>query len=109
MTKWFDTNYHYIVPEFQKGQHFQIASNKPFVEFKEALSLGIRTRPVLVGPITFLLLGKTKEAHFSSLELLSDLLTTYTNILKELKSLGAASVQIDEPVLVLDLDSKTKA
>ncbi|MGH9620165.1 MAG: 5-methyltetrahydropteroyltriglutamate--homocysteine S-methyltransferase, partial [Bryobacteraceae bacterium] len=61
MTKWFDTNYHYIVPEFEPGQVFRLASTKPIDEFLEAKALGIHTRPVLLGPISFLLLGKSKD------------------------------------------------
>jgi 5-methyltetrahydropteroyltriglutamate--homocysteine methyltransferase len=108
MTKWFDTNYHYIVPEFKKGQSFRLASSKPFDEFKEALALGITTRPVLVGPLTFLMLGKAKDEGFNVLELLPDLLPVYTQILNELKSLGAKNVQIDEPILVMDLSADVK-
>ncbi len=63
MTKWFDTNYHYIVPEFETGQRFQLASLKPIEEFLEAKALGIQTRPVLLGPVSFLLLGKRLEMH----------------------------------------------
>src|SRR3989338_848088 len=64
MTKWFDTNYHYIVPEFHKNQKFALSSDKPVREYKEALSLGIETRPVLVGPVTFLSVGKSRDAKF---------------------------------------------
>jgi len=109
MTKWFDTNYHYIVPEFHKNQIFKVSSDKPFVEFKEARSLGIKTRPVLIGPVTYLKLGKTKDRNFSPIELLGSILKVYVSILKEFKSIGVESVQIDEPVLSLDLDAKTKA
>ncbi|MBI4433003.1 MAG: 5-methyltetrahydropteroyltriglutamate--homocysteine S-methyltransferase [Candidatus Omnitrophica bacterium] len=109
MTKWFDTNYHYIVPEFSKGQKFSLSSSKPFDEFNEAKSLGIKTRPVLIGPITYLLLGKSKDAKFSSLRLLGNILPVYAAALKKLASLGAESVQIDEPALVLDLDDSAKS
>src|SRR5215469_569580 len=64
MTKWFDTNYHYIVPEFTKDQEFSLGSLKPVSEFLEAKSLGIHTRPVLLGPVSFLLLGKGKDPDF---------------------------------------------
>ena len=104
MTKWLDTNYHYIVPEFRKGETFRVLSRKVFDEFKEALDLGIQTRPVLIGPVTFLLFGKAKEEGFSTLSFLDTLLPVYVQILKELKSIGADWVQIDEPVLGLDLD-----
>lgn len=109
MTKWFDTNYHYIVPEFAKGQRFRLSSGKPFAEFKEALALGVKTRPVLIGPITYLMLGKSKGGKFSAFQLLGSLLKVYAEVLSKLKSLGAEAVQIDEPVLVLDLDAKAKA
>jgi 5-methyltetrahydropteroyltriglutamate--homocysteine methyltransferase len=109
MTKWFDTNYHYIVPEFHKNQSFEVASDKPFSEFKEALSLGIKTRPVLIGPVTYLTLGKSKDAGFSKWRLLDSLLKCYVAILRELKALGAEWVQIDEPCLALDLEPEQKA
>src|SRR5256885_1143951 len=63
MTKWFDTNYHYIVPEFEPGQTFRLSSSKPVDEFLEAKPLGIRAKPALLGPVTFLLLGKTRTAR----------------------------------------------
>ena len=103
MTKWFDTNYHYIVPEFVKNQEFKLTYNKAAQEFKEALELGIKTKPVLVGPVTYLLIGKEKEAGFNRIELLDRLLPAYIEILKELESLGAEFVQIDEPSLCTDL------
>ncbi|MBB6460050.1 5-methyltetrahydropteroyltriglutamate--homocysteine S-methyltransferase [Flammeovirga kamogawensis] len=102
MKKWFDTNYHYIVPEFTKNQDFSLFSSKVIDEFKEALSLGIKTKPVLIGPVTFLLLGKAKEDNFDCLELLDKLLPIYAKLLKELKKLGAENVQFDEPCLALD-------
>ncbi len=108
MTKWFDTNYHYIVPEFRRNQKFNLASNKPFDEFKEALSMGILTRPVLIGPITYLMLGKSKDNQFSTLDLLEPILEIYTVILNKFKAIGAESIQIDEPILVLELDTKVK-
>jgi len=108
MTKWFDTNYHYIVPEFVKNQEFKLTYNKAAAEFKEALELGIKTKPVLVGPVTYLQLGKEKEAGFNRIELLDSLLPVYTEILKELENLGAEYVQIDEPVLCADLTQDVK-
>ncbi len=107
MTKWFDTNYHYIVPEFWKGQTFARAWNKPFEEFKEAQASGISTRPVLIGPVTYLLLGKSKDG-VSRFDLLPPLLAAYVAILKEFGSLDAASVQMDEPALVTDLDPASR-
>lgn len=106
MTKWFDTNYHYLVPEFHAGQTFQLASSKPFDEFNEARALGIQTMPVLVGPLTFLLLGKSREAAdtgFDRLTLLPALLEVYETVLQKLIASGATWVQFDEPVLALDL------
>ena len=103
MTKWFDTNYHYIVPEFTKDQTFKLSSTKLFDEFNEAKSQGIITKPVLLGPISFLLLGKEKEEDFSKLQLLNKLLPVYKEIIQKLNDLGAVWIQIDEPCLVLDL------
>jgi len=108
MTKWFDTNYHYIVPEFTKDQQFKLTYNKATSEFAEALALGIKTKPVLVGPITYLLLGKEKEAGFNRIELIDRLLPVYIEILKELESKGAEYVQIDEPSLCTDLSQEAK-
>lgn len=109
MTKWFDTNYHYLVPELDSGQIFKLSSTKPFDEFSEALSLGARTVPVLVGPVTLLLLGKTRGKSFDPLALLPKLLPIYGQILHRLQDLGAEWVQIDEPFLCLDLTSEQQA
>ena len=108
MTKWFDTNYHYIVPEFTRDQQFCLTYNKAAREFEEALGLGIKTKPVLVGPVTYLLLGKEKEAGFNRIDLIDRLLPVYIQILKELESLGAEYVQIDEPSLCTDLNDEIK-
>lgn len=108
MTKWFDTNYHYIVPEFSKNQKFTLSSTKIFDEYKEAKALDIQTRPVLVGPVSFLILGKTHDADFCQLELLSDLLPVYEKVIAGLAELGAEWMQIDEPCLVLDLDDAAR-
>ena len=102
MTKWFDTNYHYIVPEFDREQTFTLASTKPIDEFREAKALGITTKPVLIGPMTFLLLGKARGARFDRLELLDRLLPVYVEVLNRLVAAGATWVQLDEPCLVLD-------
>ena len=102
MTKWFDTNYHYIVPEFDRDQTFSLASTKPVDEFLEAKALGITTKPVLIGPMTFLLLGKIRSARFDRLELLDRLLPVYVEVLNRLVAAGATWVQLDEPSLVLD-------
>jgi 5-methyltetrahydropteroyltriglutamate--homocysteine methyltransferase len=108
MTKWFDTNYHYIVPEFNKDQKFELFSTKVIDEFLEARSHGIITKPVLIGPVSFLLLGKEKEKDFSRLDLLTDLLPVYFEILLRLSAAGAEWIQFDEPFLVMDLDQKAK-
>ena len=84
MTKWFDTNYHYIVPEFTRDQQFSLTYNKAAREFEQALQLGIKTKPVLVGPVTYLLLGKEKEAGFNRIDLIDRLLPVYIEILKGL-------------------------
>lgn len=106
MTKWFDTNYHYIVPEFQADTLFSLSSTKVFDEFSEALALGIRTKPVLVGPVTYLKLGKVldpKNPGFNRFKLLPRLIPIYVQILRKLQALGAEWVQIDEPIFALDL------
>lgn len=104
MTKWFDTNYHYLVPEFVKNQQFQLSSEKIVHEYLEAKALGIETKPVLLGPISYLLLGKEKEDGFNRIDLLDSLLPVYEQLLKKLTEAGAEWIQIDEPFLALDLD-----
>ena len=111
MTKWFDTNYHYIVPEFSPDTVFKTASSKIFDEFKEALDLGIKTRPVLIGPVTYLALGKgpSQDADtFDRFALLERLLPVYKEILQKLAALGAEWVQLDEPILTLDLTAEQR-
>src|SRR6202012_5401857 len=109
MTKWFDTNYHYIVPEFTTDQQFSIFSEKVFDEFTLAKQLtGITPKPILIGPVTYLLLGKEKEAGFNKIDLIKKIVPVYIEILKRLKTLGAVWVQIDEPYLALDLSQKEK-
>ena len=109
MTKWFDTNYHYMVPEFSPDQAFALSSLKPLDEYLEAKSLGYQTRPVLLGPVTYLKLGKSKDAGFDPLSLLPHLVPVYIDILRRLSANGAEWVQIDEPCLALDLDEATHA
>src|SRR5258708_15473424 len=108
MTKWFDTNYHYMVPELRKDQTFTLASRKPIEEYEEARSLGYQTRPVLVGPVTFLKLAKSADVGSDPLALLDWLLPVYIEVLRELAARGAEWVQLDEPCLVLDLDAATR-
>ena len=109
MTKWFNTNYHYIVPEFEPGQRFRLASRKPLDEFREAQAEGIHSRPKLLGPVSFLLLGKTRQGGPEPLSLLESLLPVYEELLAELAAAGADWIQIDEPCLVLDLTPQAQA
>lgn len=103
MTKWFDTNYHYIVPEFKKDQSFSFFSHKVVEEAKEALELHDQVRPVLIGAISYLLMGKEKEPGFNRVDLWKKLLPVYAEILKELTDAGISQIQFDEPYLVMDL------
>lgn len=108
MTKWLDTNYHYIVPEFYKDQEFKLFSNKIINEFVSAKRLGINSKPVIIGPVSYLLLGKEKEEGFDKLDLVKRLLPVYVEILTELKAHGAEWVQFDEPFLALDINAQAK-
>ncbi len=108
MTKWFDTNYHYIVPEFTKDQEFKLFSEKLINEFKEANALGIPTKPVLIGPVTYLLLGKEKEAGFHRIDLIEKLLPVYFEILQKLENEKVEWIQFDEPFLALNLTDKER-
>jgi len=103
MTKWFDTNYHYLVPEFLNTTEFRLGSEWLFEEVEEAQVLGINAKPVLIGPLTYLYLGKEKHAGLRRLNLLPKLIPVYQQILARLKAQGVEWVQIDEPALVLDL------
>jgi 5-methyltetrahydropteroyltriglutamate--homocysteine methyltransferase len=103
MTKWFDTNYHYMVPELSDDQAFALSSTKPVDEFLEAKALGVHTRPVIIGPVTFLKLAKSTAEGFNPLALLPKLIPVYAQLLRRLARAGADWVQIDEPALVLDL------
>jgi 5-methyltetrahydropteroyltriglutamate--homocysteine methyltransferase len=103
MTKWFDTNYHYLVPEFLNTTEFKLGSEWLFEEVAEAQALGINAKPVLIGPLTYLYLGKEKHAGLRRLNLLPKLIPVYQQILARLKAQGVEWVQIDEPALALDL------
>jgi 5-methyltetrahydropteroyltriglutamate--homocysteine methyltransferase len=103
MTKWFDTNYHYLVPEFNADTTFKLNSARLFDEIVEAQALGHAPKAVLIGPLTFLWLGKEKTEGFNRLDLLERLLPVYGEILARLKEKGVSWVQIDEPILGLDL------
>jgi 5-methyltetrahydropteroyltriglutamate--homocysteine methyltransferase len=109
MTKWFDTNYHYIVPEFEDGQNFTLSSTKIFDQFEEAKAAGIKTRPVLVGPLTFLGLGKRKSDKLKWEDLWTAVMPVYEQVLKKLAAMGAEWVQIDEPCLVMDMPADMSA
>ena len=107
MTKWFDTNYHYIVPELTKGQQFQLANTAVIDETAEALAQGFKVKPVLIGPLTWLWLSKVKGEEFDRLELLDGVVEVYGQVLTRLGEMLAENqlewVQIDEPILTLDL------
>ena len=107
MTKWFDTNYHYLVPELSKRTRFAPDPAKPLGEFREAKAMGITTRPVLIGPVSYLLLAKMQDES-DRWALLPDLIAAYGEIISALAEAGAQAIQIDEPCLVLDLDAAAK-
>ncbi|KZF25775.1 5-methyltetrahydropteroyltriglutamate-homocysteine S-methyltransferase [Xylona heveae TC161] len=111
MVKWFDSNYHYVKPTFQDGQTFKLQpSPKPVNDFLEAKEAGVVTRPVILGPVSFLALGKADRGQsVDPISLLDKLLPVYEELLVKLKEAGAETVQIDEPILVLDLAPKIKA
>lgn len=109
MTKWLDTNYHYIVPEFTAKQQFKIFSEKVFGEYNAAKqALGEKAKPVLIGPVSYLLLGKEKEQGFERIDHIKDLIPVYVEIINRLKQQGAEWIQLDEPTLALDLSKKEK-
>jgi len=106
MTKWFDTNYHFLVPEFTKDQEFSFYDSKIVDEYKEALELGIKTKPVILSPVSFLLCGKEKEEGFHRVDLLEKLLPVYETIIQELVNLEVEYIQFDEPFLATNLSNK---
>lgn len=108
MTKWFDTNYHYLVPEFSVDQQFHLGWDQLFEEVQEARDLGHAVKPVVIGPLTYLWLGKAKGGDFDKLDLLDRLLPLYGQIFQRLAEQGVEWVQIDEPILVLDLPQDWK-
>lgn len=109
MTKWFDTNYHYIVPEFTADQQFRLFSNKVLNAFDAARHFtGVIPKPVLIGPVSYLLLGKEKGSGFHRIALLNRLLPVYIEILQKLREQGAVWVQLDEPFLATDLTEAEK-
>jgi 5-methyltetrahydropteroyltriglutamate--homocysteine methyltransferase len=108
MTKWFNTNYHHIVPEIEPHRHFSFTYRKVVDEYLEARKAGFQTRPVLIGPLTFLLLSKTTTPGFSPLMKLNDLIPVYQQVLAELYEAGAEWIQLDEPMLVKDLSNTVR-
>ena len=109
MTKWFDTNYHYVVPEFEPEHLYSLRSTKVVDEYLEARALGIETRPVLLGPVSFVLLGKPTSPGVTRAQVLQQILPIYKQLLQRLAAAGADWVQIDEPCLCLDLDAATES
>ncbi|APJ04769.1 5-methyltetrahydropteroyltriglutamate--homocysteine S-methyltransferase [Silvanigrella aquatica] len=106
MTKWFNTNYHYIVPEFSKNQNFQLTYNYFFEQIDHALSFNYKIKPVLLGPLTYLWLGKTKGDEFNKLNLIENLIPIYNEIFRKLKDNKIEWLQLDEPILALDLPNE---
>lgn len=106
MTKYFNTNYHYLVPELSQNQEFSIAYEQFFDEVSEAQSLGYKAKPVLLGPVSYLFLAKTVGQEFDKLSLLPNLLTAYADILARFAAQGVQWVQLDEPILALELDGE---
>ncbi|GAA0411295.1 5-methyltetrahydropteroyltriglutamate--homocysteine S-methyltransferase [Cocleimonas flava] len=103
MTKWFDTNYHYIVPEFDKDTTFKLDASRILAQIEEAKAQGVNVKPVIIGPVSYLWLGKAKDAS-NKLDLLDQLIPTYAQLILELEKAGVEWLQIDEPILVLELD-----
>ncbi len=104
MTKWFDTNYHYIVPEFTAATEFKLDAARLLEQLAEAKAQGVAAKPVIIGPVTYLWLGKAKDDSHK-LELLPKLLPIYVELLETLAAAGVEWVQIDEPILVTELDA----
>lgn len=107
MTKWFDTNYHYIVPEFEKNTRFSLNSSHLLQQIRQARQTHHQVKPVILGPVTYLWLGKSKDGT-DKLDLLDDLLNAYAQLFHELENSGIQWVQIDEPILVMELTQAWK-
>jgi len=107
MTKWFDTNYHYIVPEFTSATTFKLDASRLLEQLAEARQLGLSAKPLIVGPVTYLAQGKAKD-HSNKLALLDRILPVYAELLDTLAAQGVEWVQIDEPILVTELDADWK-
>lgn len=102
MTKWFDTNYHYIVPEFDRHVSFKLNAERLLIQIEQAQEQNIRLKPVILGPVTYLWLGKSKD-DTDKLDLLEEIIAEYASLLKILKAAGIEWLQIDEPILVTEL------
>ncbi|QNS01784.1 MAG: 5-methyltetrahydropteroyltriglutamate--homocysteine S-methyltransferase [Buchnera aphidicola (Pentalonia nigronervosa)] len=109
MTKWFNTNYHYIVPELVENRKLEFSWTQILDEVDEALSLGYKVKPIILGPLTYLWLGKVKGQYFDRLNILKNILPIYKYVLYELSKKGIDFIQIDEPILALDLSKKWKS
>lgn len=109
MTKYFNTNYHYLVPELKQDQEFSIAYEQFFDEVAEAQSLGYQAKPVLLGPVSYLYLAKTVGQDFDKLSLLPNLLKAYAEILARFAAQGVTWVQLEEPILALELAADWQA
>ncbi len=111
MTKWFDTNYHYIVPEFEKNTEFKLSSLRAVDQFKEAQAIdGVKAQPTHVGPVTYLLIGKLRGgSEDERLDLLPKLLPVYAELINKLAEAGATSIQLDEAALITNLNDKERA
>jgi 5-methyltetrahydropteroyltriglutamate--homocysteine methyltransferase len=108
MTKWFDTNYHYIVPEISPDQQFRQGWSQVLEHYDQAMAAGVASRPVLVGPVTFLSLAKGTDTTVHPLSRLDAVLPVYEEVLRQLARRGASWVQVDEPILVTDLSAEQK-
>ena len=107
MTKWFDTNYHYIVPEFDADTTFALDASRLIEQLEEARAQGVKSKPVIIGPVTYLWLGKARDGS-NKLDLLARLLPVYAQLLERLAAAGVEWVQMDEPVLATELDADWK-
>jgi 5-methyltetrahydropteroyltriglutamate--homocysteine methyltransferase len=105
MTKWFNTNYHYLVPEINANTKFKLNPAKPIDSYKLAQTLNLNTRPVIIGPVTYLLLSKSEDPSFNPLNKLDEVLDLYANLFKRLREMEVKWIQLDEPFLSMDLDS----
>jgi len=108
MTKWFDTNYHYIVPEFSQETNFALQAQQLVAQIKQAQAQGVKVKPVVIGPVTYLWLGKSKDKT-NKLDLLDSLVKVYGQLFDELAKLGIEWVQVDEPILVTELEADWQA